>query len=137
MNTHIKPSTTHHCSNIIKSAQRQYFMEKIMENLYNYKEIFRLTNKLLDKDNKLPLPPTEDLPVLANEFNIFFMSKIRKIMQDLAPNNITDTSDDYLESAFETMDRLTNFKLVMDQDILSILHSTLLITKLPLTKNSL
>ena len=89
-------------------------MEKILENLYSYKEIFRLTNKLLDKNNEVPLPPIEDLSVLANEFNNFFMSKISKIMWDLAPNNITDTPDDYLESAFETIERLTNFKLVTD-----------------------
>ena len=113
----------HHCSNIVKSAQRQYFMEKISENQYNYKEIFRLTNKLLGKDNGLPLPPTEDLSALANGFNNYLMSKIRKIMQDLAPNNITDTSDDYLESAFETTERLMNFKLVTVRDILSILHT--------------
>ena len=103
-----------HHSNTIKSAQRQYFMEKILENWYHYKETFRLTNKLLDKDNVLLFPPTEDFPVLANEFNNFFMSKIRKIIQDLAPNNITDTSHDYLESASETTERLTNFKLVSD-----------------------
>ena len=42
-------------------------------------------------------------------------------MQDLAPNNITDTSYDYLESAFETTERLTNFKLITDRDILSII----------------
>ena len=91
-------------------------MEKITENWCNYKDTFRLTNKLLGKDNELPL---------TNEFNKFFVSDISKIMQDLAPNNILDTSDDYLESAFETTERLTNFKLVTDQDILSILHAAL------------
>ena len=91
-------------------------MEKITENWCNYKDTFRLTNKLLGKDNELPL---------ANEFSKFFVSNISKIMQDLAPNNILDTSDDYLESAFETTERLTNFKLVTDQDILSILHAAL------------
>ena len=49
------------------------------------------------------------------------MSKIRRIMQDLIPQNKTDISDDYLESVFETMERLTNFKSVTDQDILLIL----------------
>ena len=77
-------------------------MEKISENWYNCKENFGLKNKLLGKDNELPLLPTEYLSVLANEFNNFYVSKIRKIMQDLTPNNITDTSDDYLESAVET-----------------------------------
>ena len=95
-------------------------MEKITENQYNYKDIFRLTNKLLGKDNELPLPPMEDLSVLANGFNNFFMSKIRRIMQDLTPNIKTDISDDYLESVFETTGRLTNFKSVTDQDILLI-----------------
>ena len=96
-------------------------MEKITENWYNYKEIFRLTNKLLGKDNELPLPPTDNLSVLYNEFNNFFVSKIRRIMQDITQNNKTDISDNYLESVFETMERLTNFKLVTDWEILSIL----------------
>ena len=44
-------------------------------------------------------------------------------MQDLAPNNMTDTLDDYLESTFETTERLTNFKMIMNQDILSIINA--------------
>ena len=48
-------------SNFIKSAQRQYFMEKIKENHDNYKEIFRLTNKCLGRNNELPPSPAEDL----------------------------------------------------------------------------
>ena len=72
-----------YCSNIIKSMQRQYFKEKLIENHNNYKEIFRLTNKLLGKENELPLPPAEDLTTQANEFNDFFIGKIEKIMQDL------------------------------------------------------
>ena len=96
-------------------------MEKITENCDNYKEIFRLTKKLLGRDNELPLPPAEDLTIQGNEFNNFFMGKIEKIMQDIAPNNMTDTLDDYLESGFETTERLTNFKMITNQDILSII----------------
>ena len=113
----------HYCSNIIKSAQRQYFKEKLTDNLDNYKEIFRLTNKLLGRDNDLPLPPAEDLTIQANEFNDFFIGKIEKIMQDLVPSNMTDTLDDYLECTFETTERLTNFKMIMNQDILSIINA--------------
>ena len=113
----------HYCSNIIKSVQRQYFKEKLTENCNNYKEIFRLTNKLLGKDNELPLPPAEDLTIQANEFNDFFIGKIEKIMQDLTPNNMTDTLDDYLESTFETTKRLTNFKMITNQGILLIINA--------------
>ena len=44
-------------------------------------------------------------------------------MQDLAPSNMTDTLDDYLESTFETIERLTNFKMITNQDILSIINA--------------
>ena len=113
----------HYCSNIIKSAQRQYFKGKLTENCNNYKEIFRLTNKLLGKESELPLPPAEDLTIQGNDFNNFFIGKIEKIMQDLASSNMTDTLDDYLESTFETTKRLTNFKMITDQDILSIINT--------------
>ena len=113
-----------YCSNIIKSTQRQYFKEKLTENHDNYKEIFKLTNKLLGRKNELPLPLAEDLTIQANEFNDFFIGKIEKIMQDLASSNMTDTLDDYLESTFKTTNRLTNFKMITDQDILSIINRT-------------
>ena len=44
-------------------------------------------------------------------------------MQNLTQNNKIDISDDYLESAFKTMERLTNFKSVTDWDILSVLFT--------------
>ena len=80
-----------------------------------------LTNKLLGRDNELPLPPA-GLTIQANEFNDFFVAKIEKIMQDLAPNNMTHILHDYLESTSETTERLTNFKVIMNQDILSIMN---------------
>ena len=61
--------------------------------------------------------------IFLSKLMSFFMNKIRKIMQDLAPNNITDISDGYLESACETTERLINFKLITDQDILLIGHA--------------
>ena len=44
-------------------------------------------------------------------------------MQDVGPNNMTDTLDDYLESAFETTERSTNFKMITNQDILLIIST--------------
>ena len=43
-------------------------------------------------------------------------------MQDLAPSSMTVTPDEYLELTYETTNRLTNFKTVNDQDILSIIN---------------
>ena len=112
-----------YCSNLIKSAQRQFFKGKITENHGNYKEIFRITNKLLGREDELPLPPAEDLITQANQFNDFFIGKIEKIMQDLAPSSMTATlNDEYLELSYGTTNRLTNFKTINDQDILSIIN---------------
>ena len=71
----------------------------------------------------MPLPPAEDLITQANPFNDFFIGKIEKIMQDLAPSSTSATlNDDYLELTYETTNRLTNFKSINDQDILSIIN---------------
>ena len=44
-------------------------------------------------------------------------------MQDLAPSSMTATlNDEYLELTYETTNRLTNFKMINDQDILSIIY---------------
>ena len=70
----------------------------------------------------MPLPPAEDPITQANEFNDFFVGKIEKIMQDVAPSSMTITLDEYLELTYETTNRLTNFKTISDQDILSIIN---------------
>ena len=71
----------------------------------------------------MPLPPAVDLITQANEFNDFFIGKIEKIMQDLAPSSTSATpNDEYLEPTYETTNRLTNFKSINDQDILSIIN---------------
>ena len=116
-------SQTRYCSNLIKAAQRQFYKGKITENRGNYKEIFRIANKLIDREDELPLPPTEDLISQANQFNDFFVGKIDKIMQDLAPSSTNATlNNEFLELTYETANRLTNFKSINDQDILSIIN---------------
>ena len=71
----------------------------------------------------MPLPPAEDLITQANEFSDFFIGKIEKIMQDLAPSSTSATpNDEYLEPTYEATNRLTNFKSINDQDILSIIN---------------
>ena len=43
-------------------------------------------------------------------------------MQDLAPSSTTATLNEYLDLTYETTNRLTNFKTINDQDILSIIN---------------
>ena len=53
--------------------------------------VFTIANKLLFRNEPLPLPPTNNKQKLANEFNEFFRTKIQKIMDDLQPAEEHDT----------------------------------------------
>ena len=44
-------------ANLIKKTQKSFIVGKLMENKTNYKEIFNITNKLLNRNTDLPLPP--------------------------------------------------------------------------------
>ena len=63
----------------------------------DFKEIFCLTNNLFGSSNQLPLPPTEDPFSLANEFSGFSTTKIKKIMNALAPDDPLQVNTGYLE----------------------------------------
>ena len=43
-----------HVANIMKQAQRSFYIEKLLENRTNFKEIFTITNKLLGRNDPLP-----------------------------------------------------------------------------------
>ena len=58
-------------ANIIKQAQRSFYIKKILENRTNFKEIFTITNKLLGINDPLPLPLSNDPARLAQEFSDF------------------------------------------------------------------
>ena len=54
-----------HVANIIKQAQKSFYIEKLLENRTNFKEIFTITKKLLGRNDPSPLPPSEDPARLA------------------------------------------------------------------------
>ena len=54
-----------HVANIINQEQRSFYIEKLLENRTNFKEIFTITNKLLGRNDPSPLPPSEDPARLA------------------------------------------------------------------------
>ena len=70
-------------SNMIKTAQRNYFKAKIEENKKDYKAIYNITNNLLFRKQDSPLPNITPLSVLAENFSEFFEGKIDRIILDL------------------------------------------------------
>ena len=88
-------------ANLIRKYQKQHYREALLEHKYDAKAIFKITNKLLFKDESLPLPPEPNIKLLAENFNNFFIAKIDRIQDDLTStkNNIIDNTcieDHYL-----------------------------------------
>ena len=55
-----------------------------------------MANKMLRKSSNIPLPDHEDLTDLVNEFNDFFVGKIRNIMRNLVPMESNPTDPKYI-----------------------------------------
>ena len=66
-------------ANLIRKYQKQHYREALLENKYDAKAIFKITNKLLFMDESLPLPHELNIKLLAENFNNFFIAKIDRI----------------------------------------------------------
>ena len=58
-------------ANIIKEAQCNHYKQIIKEHKYDYKTIFNIANGILFRKQESALPPTESVPVLAENFSEF------------------------------------------------------------------
>ena len=70
-------------SNLIKTAQRNFFRKAIIDHRTEYKYIFNLANGLLFRNQLSQYPEANSDVELANGFNEFFKTKINKIMDSL------------------------------------------------------
>ena len=93
-------------SNIIKTAQRTYYTQKLADNKTNFKQIFEISNKLLYKNEPVPLPSTDNKKNLADQFNEFFITKINKIMEGLVPTTSHPINKVYIEDKFEKQQKI-------------------------------
>ena len=72
-------------------------------------KIFSIANKLLYRNEPLPLPPTDNEKQLADDFNNFSVTKIDKIISESVPTETHPMDPKYIESSYETSMRLENF----------------------------
>ena len=111
-------------ANIIKQAQRSFYIEKLLENRTNFKEIFTITNKLLGRNNPSPLPPSEDPARLAQEFSDYFQDKIKSIMLPLKPTSDCPIDNRYIEDGFLTQYHMHEFHGVREEEVLKLLTTS-------------
>ena len=110
-----------HVANIIKQAQRSFYIDKLLENRTNFKEIFTITNKLLGRIDSSPLPPSEDPARLAQQFSDYFQDKINSIMLQLKPTTDCPIDNRYIEDGFLTQYHLDEFNEVREEEVLKLL----------------
>ena len=110
---------------MIKATQQKYYLDKIADNKNNTKVLFNITNILLGNKEPLPLPPTQDLKILADEFNYFFKDKIAKIMDNLRSTRPTDVNPEYIESKPLTLQVVNEFRCVDETKLMEIIKKTL------------
>ena len=98
-----------HVANIIKTANKQHYINVIQENKDNIKNLYSITNKLLFHNEPLPLPDMDNPEKMATSFSDFFDKKISKIMQVLPPENPNDINPIYIEKEPMTHRTIRNF----------------------------
>ena len=113
-----------HCSNLIKATQCKYYLDVITDNKNNTKVLFNIANTLLGNNDPLPLPPTQNLKSLADEFTYFFKGKIVQIMDNLNPTRPTDVNVEFIESEPLTYQVVNEFRHVDEIELMEIIKKT-------------
>ena len=107
-------------SNLLDSAKREYYKTMLTENKNNSKEVFRICDSLLGRNQDLPMPPGYTDDQLVNMFNDFFVTKITKIMDLLEEKKaklvpLCDNSDVGLNPP-----KLCNFRILSEEEVTRI-----------------
>ena len=104
-----------------KQAQQSFYIKKLLKNRSNFKEIFTITNKLLDRNEPLPLPSSDDHGKLAQGFSDFFWDKINNIILQLQLTPDCPTDVGCIEDRFLTQHRFHKFCEVRHEEVLELL----------------
>lgn len=105
-----------------KEKRRSFYHNSISQASNSQKELFKITNNLLDKDKQSVLPYSENPEHLANQFNNFFIEKIEKIRNNVVKSEKPHTEKPVIMCCnFPT---LCLFKCVSATDIQKKIQST-------------
>ena len=94
------------------TTKKQYKNINMMQ-----KAIFKITNKLLFKDESLPLLPELNIKLLAENFKNFFTVKIDRIWDDLTSTKNNTMDNTCIEDHYLTDHQLIRFQPVDEDSI--------------------
>ena len=109
-------------SNIMHQVECEFFTNTLLEHKYQPKEIFRICDRLMGRNQDLPLPPGYTDEGLATRFNNFItkIAKIRDILESTHMDPI-QTGD----SCTHIPPKLATFKVLTCQDVEKIISRLL------------
>ena len=112
-------------ADIIQEAKREYYSTLLEENRNNIKAVFTIANKLLFRNEPLPLPLTDDKQKLVNDFNEFFCKKVQTIMDNLQPIEETDIDPHYIEVEYLMNYRFNEFEIIDKNTVLKLIKKSI------------
>ena len=84
------------CAEMSRKKQNQHYSKVVEEAGNDQKTLFQVANTLLDKGGIRKLPEHTDALQLANEFNDFYLNKIKKIRESIPiTENPTEVEDNF------------------------------------------
>ena len=107
---------------LLDEVKMKYYSSKVLEAGNNQKEVFNVINMLLHRNKGSPLPSTESVEQLCEEFADFFSDKILKIRENL--EEVADLSQSVSSNKFNTNKRLDNFKAVSEDEVQKLIAET-------------
>ena len=103
---------------MVISKQSEHY-NKLIENAGTcQKSLFKIANNLLDKTKVKVLPSYNDPKRLANDFNRYFVDKVKKIRK-----SISDSTERYIYSRPFQGVRMNEFRLVTANEIKKIIQT--------------
>ena len=115
-----------HCSHLAFVKHKAWACREVEEASDDPQQLFKVLNRLLDKDQQSPqLPDHTDPIILANDFNNFFVNKINAIRSSLPQSNSCESPISLINNnTTPPVSSLDSFELTTREELLSIIKKT-------------
>ena len=107
---------------LLVTAKRQYYIDLIESAQSNQKALFKVVDKLLDRNKESPLPDPKSNVMLAESFSDYFIEKINLIRQNIARADVNRSPSFGTQLTTATC-VFTDFQLVDTDNMLSLIRS--------------
>ena len=103
---------------IIRKREKDYYHLLFIEKASNCKEVFRIANALLARNNISPLPKCSSLTELVNGFNNFFFEKITSIRDNIINTHFSGIEPTPVEPVNElNFSEMDSFQCISERNV--------------------